>query len=226
MRNHILTTLFVVITIFIIFINSNAEASIKAMLKADINDKKLVARQTIPEKLRCDHYPVEKLRKSNDSDIDVPKDTIFARFIIECNVKSVKVSVANYSLEKFDTNGQWVGMMGASTKQLGNKGVPKNIGSFIIDSFLLSANPSECLNAPNYRTGILAKANMCFSYDIPKEYTIPLFSQPCARVTNTVTDCPPNSPGKNTSKNSSSSSSSFSPLSFLFSILLFFHFFL
>ncbi|GBB88017.1 hypothetical protein RclHR1_14530001 [Rhizophagus clarus] len=196
MRNHILTNLFVVLMIFNIPINNkfnvNAETNINAMLKSAINDKKLIARQTGPTEISCSSVVTDNIRKSTDSDIDVPKDTIFVKFNMECNIKTIKVAVASYSLEKFDTDSQWVGMTGVSMKQLGSIGVPKNIGLFIINSYLITASPSECLDAPNDGIGVLAKAGICFTFDNPPGYTTTL-SQPCAKTVNIIDDCPPNS---------------------------------
>lgn len=196
MRNHIFTNLFLVLMIFIFFINNNfnvnAEITIKAMLKADINDKKLVTRQTGPSKLSC-YYAIDNVHKSTTLDVGVPQNTIFAKFTIECNVKSVKVAVTKYSLEKFDTNVQWVSMTGVSMKNLGSVGIPKTIGSSIIDSFLLSADPSECLNAPDDGLGVLARAEMCFSFNAPPEYTV-TYLQPCAKAGNIISDCPNSTP--------------------------------
>jgi hypothetical protein len=179
--------------ILIIFINNdinvNAETT-EAILKADINDKKLIARQTGPAKISCRSAVTDNIRKATDFDIEVPKNAIFVKFNIECTVRTITASVTSYSLEKFDINGQWVGM-GASMKQLGSTGAPKNIGSFVIGSYLLSASPSECLNTPDDGIGLLAKAGICFSFNNPPGYTT-TFSQPCAKTANIIQDCPPN----------------------------------
>jgi hypothetical protein len=195
MRNHILTNIFLVFMIFIIFINNdinvNAETT-EAMLKADIdiNDKKLIARQTEPAKISCRSAVTDNIRKATYLDIGVPKDAIFVKFNIECTVRTITATVTSYSLEKFDINGQWVGMTGASMKQLGTE-APRNIGSFVIGSYLLSASPSECLNTPDDGIGLLAKAEICFSFNNPPGY-ITTLSQPCAKTANIIQDCPPN----------------------------------
>ncbi|GBC08246.1 hypothetical protein RclHR1_00080023 [Rhizophagus clarus] len=198
MRNHILTNLFVVL---IIFIHNNfnvyAEIIIKEILKAniDINDKKLVTRQTEPE-FTC-YYAIDVISKATDFDIDVPKNAIFTKFTVECNIEPEGVSVTTYSLEKLSADGQWIDMMGVSMKSLGNIGVPSIPGNIIVGSYLLSADPSECLNAPSDGIGIMAKAEMCFSIDQPPEYTIPIYSKPCDDTSNTVVDCPPLVPTDN-----------------------------
>jgi hypothetical protein len=99
----------------------------------------LIARQAVP-KFDC-YYAIGKIRKATEFDIEIPINTIFTKFTIDCNITSISVAVTKYSLKKFNTNGQQVGMKGVSIKQLG--GVPENIGPFIIGSYLLSADPAE-----------------------------------------------------------------------------------
>ncbi|GET04055.1 hypothetical protein GLOIN_2v1561294 [Rhizophagus clarus] len=164
------------------------------------NDKKLVARQT---EFIC-NLGFSKILRATGSDIEVTINSIFLKFAVECDMKT-DVTIESAILEKSDTNGKFVTMTGVS-KTMTNIGIPNIPGFINVGSYLLSADPSECLNAPNNGIGVLAKATVCVSATTPAGFK-PTFSEPCQSTSNIVMDCPPNSSAGSPAKTPGESSS-------------------
>ena len=156
MKSLTLKNLLVALTIFVIFVNNGSNADtvvIEAVLKKNDPDKELVARQSTT--INCIGYFDDV--KINKAFIDryvgigimIPKNAIYATLTTECNIRSmVKLDSVNSKLEKYDNN-QLVRMKGSTVRSIGKGASPKTPGWFVIERYLLWADPSECLNAPN-----------------------------------------------------------------------------
>ncbi|CAG8535652.1 3812_t:CDS:1 [Ambispora gerdemannii] len=189
MRNLTLTNLYITLMVFAIFVKNgfNVNAStIEATLQRNIHDKELIARQQ-PETISCSEK-FDDIRKSTAADVGIPENTIITKLTMECNSKLVRASVNSYGLRKYIDN-RFVDIKGVTMKPLEDTAIPKNIGWFIIGRYLLSADPSECLNAP--QEGLYVSAHLCVSVSEPgyeESYDVP-----CTTEQNFIQGCPPNS---------------------------------
>ncbi|CAG8672163.1 15984_t:CDS:1, partial [Acaulospora morrowiae] len=193
MRNFTLKNLHVALTIFVIFIINSSKANtgvIEATFKKNDHDKELVSRQQTT--LNCVEYIYNaKIYKAYIESDNIFENAIYAILIVECNSKSVTVRPDNDESKLFKYfNGQPVPMKTlGGLKQLGDIGViPMNSGWSISKIYLLQADPSECLGAPN--TGLIGMAKMCVIYDLPANYE-KLYETPCAKTTPIIIEgCP------------------------------------
>ncbi|CAG8535609.1 3810_t:CDS:1 [Ambispora gerdemannii] len=188
MRNLTLTNLYITLMVFAIFVKNgfNVNAStIKATLQRNIHDKELIARQQL-ETIYCSEE--FDIRKATALDVGIPGNTIITKLTIECDSNSVRASINSYGLQKYIDN-RFVDMKGVTMKPLEDTAIPKNISSFVIGRYLLSADPSECLNAP--QEGLHVIARVCVSFSAPGYEK--LYEVPCTSEQNFIKGCPPNS---------------------------------
>jgi hypothetical protein len=195
MRNLTLTNIFVILIIaLVIFLKDSFNADAKVIevgLNGNIHDKELIARQAPakPSVINCFFYSEGLIHKSSFSD-GLPENSIAVQVTADCTDvdEPVTGTLSKHVFEKFVDN-QWVSM-NSNQRALGYKGKAstKNIGSIIVESYLFSADPSECLKAP--KTGLLAKITVCMSFSAPS-YNLP--KEPdCGSTENLVIGCPPN----------------------------------
>ena len=133
----------------------------------------IVARQ---QEIKCE-CTFDYLHKSSTSTDGIPANTINTHLTIGCNTDTVSTEVTEYALWKV-VDGNYVDMVGVKLRQL-NPG-----------RYSLSADPSECENAP--KEGLVGVAIAYFTiYSENPDVVITNEQEGSCEIENTIINCPP-----------------------------------